>query len=484
MSNETEKPLPAMANPDNLYWLMSESQFLYLPTRTLFKHDTVVRQLGKEVATEIEHKKVCSNLFWSPGLPTFMADKGVIEGELFDCPGNNLLNTYKGPSLTMQGDPAQVDFWLEHGRFIFGDDMDHIIKCLAFKIQHPDEKINHAIVMGSYDQGIGKDTWLAPARRGVGNHNFGNVTAGTAVEWTKKGFTAPILRKVITRISEVHDLGAGRFTFYDATKDWAASPPETLMVADKNVKAHSIQNVVLPIYSTNHKTDGMYWPETDRRHFFAWSERVRADFESDYWRGYWQQYGYDIPRDDVNKDEFWKGYYHHLKLGADYHVVAYLQQPELIAGFNPGATPRHTAAWYAVVAANRDPQDNELLDLLDVMGPDASWLGAQPPDALTIAQITSHPDCSSGVSDFFSSPKNSRAWSHRLERAGYVSVDNPDAKDSLWRVAGRRQVIYAKREYARTDAITAARALMAYEADEQARRASGSSLRLVVEDCK
>jgi len=235
-----------------------------------------------------------------------------------------------------------------------------------------------------------------------------------AVEWTNRGFTAPILRQVITRISEVHDLGTQRFKFYDTTKDWAASPPETLLVADKNVKAHRIQNVVLPIYSTNHKTDGVYLPDEDRRHYVARSPRSRADFQQPYWRNYWDQWGYEIERDDERKDEFWRGYWHHIKLGADYHVVAYLSQPELIEGFNPGATPPHTPAWHEIVAANRNPQDAELLDVLEAMG--EPWWNDPKPDAVTIAQIIAQPECPQAIIDFFRDPKNSRAWRRERQR--------------------------------------------------------------------
>lgn len=466
MSDEKEE-FPATANPDNLYWIMSENAFMYLPTRTLFKREAVFRQVGKEICWMIEHEKVCSNLFWSPGMPTLMENYAVIDGALFEYPGNNLLNTYKAPDLKLQGDPAGAGFWLELGEYVFGEDFHHLLQCFAFKIQQPDVKINHALVMGSFDQGVGKDSLLAPVQTGIGFHNFGNVTAGLAVEWTNRGFTAPILRQVITRISEVHDLGAQRFKFYDTTKDWAASPPETLLVADKNVKAHRIQNVVLPIYSTNHKTDGVYLPDEDRRHYVAWSPRSRADFQQPYWRNYWDQWGYEIERDDERKDEFWKGYWHHIKLGADYHVVAYLSQPELIEGFNPGATPPHTPAWHEIVAANRNPQDAELLDVLEAMG--EPWWNDPKPDAVTIAQIMSQPDCPQAVIDFFRDPKNSRAWPHRLEAAGYVSVHNPTAKDGLWRVAGKRQVIYARRELARDEAERATRDLIDRENDKASR---------------
>ena len=120
-------------------------------------------------------------------------------------------------------------------------------------------------------------------------------------------------------------------------------------------------------------------------------------------------------------------------------MVAYLQQPHLIEGFNPGATPPHTAAWHEVAAANVNPQDNKLADLLDTMGPDADWLD-EPirPDAVTIEQITSARGCPSEIAEFFSDHKKARQWPHRLEVAGYSMARNPDRGDGLWRVAGRR----------------------------------------------
>ena len=46
--------------------------------------------------------------------------------------------------------------------------------------------------------------------------------------------------------------------------------------------------------------------------------------------------------------------------------------------------------------------------------------------------------------DFLTDRKNSRRIPHRLEACGYVPVRNPDAKDGLWKILGRRQVVYAK----------------------------------------
>ena len=40
--------------------------------------------------------------------------------------------------------------------------------------------------------------------------------------------------------------------------------------------------------------------------------------------------------------------------------------------------------------------------------------------------------------------RNRRSVPHRLESLGYTAVRNPTADDGMWRIDGRRQVIYAK----------------------------------------
>jgi hypothetical protein len=42
-------------------------------------------------------------------------------------------------------------------------------------VQHPGDKINHALVLGG-EQGIGKDSTLEPVKRAVGPWNFHEVS--------------------------------------------------------------------------------------------------------------------------------------------------------------------------------------------------------------------------------------------------------------------------------------------------------------------
>ena len=49
------------------------------------------------------------------------------------------------------------------------------MRWLAHRVQRPEEKINHALVLGG-SQGIGKDTALEPVKHAIGPWNFFEVS--------------------------------------------------------------------------------------------------------------------------------------------------------------------------------------------------------------------------------------------------------------------------------------------------------------------
>src|SRR5215831_20931196 len=51
-----------------------------------------------------------------------------------------------------------------------------IIAWLAHRVQRPGDKINHALVLGSSKQGIGKDALLEPVKEVVGRWNFQDIS--------------------------------------------------------------------------------------------------------------------------------------------------------------------------------------------------------------------------------------------------------------------------------------------------------------------
>jgi hypothetical protein len=215
-------------------------------------------------------------------------------------------------------------------------------------------------------------------------------------------------RSAILRTSEARDLGeVDRFAFYDHMKVYTAAPPDVLRGDEKNLREYSVFNVCGVIITSNHKSDGIFLPADDRRHFVAWSNSTEKDFAEGYWSRLW-------------------GWYEN---GGTNHVAAYLHDFD-IADFDPKAPPPKTAAWY-IVDASRAPEDAELADALDRAG---------NPTVTTLAEVAAN--SSQGFSEFLQDRKNSRKIPHRFEACGYAPVRNGDAKDGLWKIGGRRQVVF------------------------------------------
>jgi len=80
------------------------------------------------------------------------------------------------------------------------------------------------------------------------------------------------LKSVILRVSDARDLGdIDRFAFYDHMKVYTAAPPDVLRVDEKHAREILCVERVRSGNHHNYKTDGIYLPADDRRHFAAWS---------------------------------------------------------------------------------------------------------------------------------------------------------------------------------------------------------------------
>lgn len=360
---------------------------------------------------------------WAPGLPQLVHDKLVSDGGWIERQGVTVLNLYRPPR-PLQGDPAKAEPWIDHIQTIYPDEGAHIIKWLAHRVQRPQEKINHGLVLGGVP-GIGKDTLLEPVKHAVGAWNFKEASPKQVL-----GRFNGFLKSVVLRISEAKDMGEfDRFTFYDHMKTLLAAPPDVLRVDEKNLREHDVFNVTGPIMTTNHRTDGVYLPADDRRHLVAWSEARQEDFGPEYWNERWR-------------------WYESAGFG---HVAAYLQTLD-ISGFDPKAPPKKTEAFWAIVNANRSSEDAELDDALDQLG-DHAGLGERL-KAVTLDMIIIN--ATEGLAEWLRDRKNRRAIPHRLERCGYIPVRNADAADGLFKVKGRRQTVYGRADLSIRDRLEAA----------------------------
>jgi Family of unknown function (DUF5906) len=283
-------------------------------------------------------------------------------------------------------------------------------------VQRPHIKINHGLLLGG-NHGIGKDSLLAPVKYAVGPWNFAEVNPHHLF-----GDFNGFKKSVILRVNEGRDLGdVDRYKFYDHMKDYMAAPPDVLRVNEKHLREYYVINCCGVVITTNYKTDGIYLPADDRRHFVAWSNRNKEDFQKKYWNDLW-------------------GWYEREGYG---HVAAYLASLD-ISAFDPKAPPPQTPAFWDIVDASRAPEDAELADVLEELG---------SPNAVTTSQIANK-----ATGDFkvwIQDRKNRRAIPYRLEKCGYTPVRNGAAKDGYWRIDGRRHPVYAKASLSERDRLVA-----------------------------
>lgn len=336
--------------------------------------------------------------------------------------GNRVFNRYRPPILKQSdADPAR---WIEHVRRIYHADADHIIAWCAHRVQRPGEKLNHALVLGG-SQGIGKDTLLAPVRYAVGSNNWADINpAQLSAQFN------PYVEAVVLCINEARDLGEfNRYEFYEHSKAYIAAPPDTHQCNQKHAKAYSVFNLMGVIITTNHKTAGIYLPADDRRHYVAWSDARKEEFESDYFTGIWN----------------W------LNEGGCDAVANYLQKVDL-SSFDAKAPPTKTAAWRAIVESNVDPDGVAIADAL------ADENGIRMPIG-TVDEIIAAIESSKNfeLASTLRERKNRRKIPHLLEMAGYEQCRNPATSDGRWWISGKNETFYGDRNLTPAERIALVR---------------------------
>jgi hypothetical protein len=367
---------------------------------------------------------------WWPGKPAVIRDAIFREAGYITKQGANAFNRYRKPRLKLgTGNP---DRWLDHVKLIYPDDWQHIVHWLAWRVQRPDVKILHALVLGGSTR-IGKDTLLKPVAYAVGPWNFKTTNAQTIMDEPKYN---DYLEAVICLINEAQDFGdQDRYAFYNRTKPWLGGTASgVLMVANKYVKAHPVVDVLGVIITTNHKVRGLYLPDDDARHYIAWSNRT------------WDDWGFaDLETLDR---EYFKPLYEWYASGGIEAVASYLTTLD-VSAFSPTAPPPKTDAWHEIVNAYADPHKNKLTAIIEKLG---------NPPAVTTADVSAAD--AHGDLDWLT-PKGRNTVPAQMEDAGYVAQRNPDNKRGRWQIGpkdSRRELyIYVQAKLGKDDRLRAAR---------------------------
>jgi hypothetical protein len=423
-STQTSDALPSSCTLDDLCSYAPSRACIYLPCKTVWPNASVDDRLppmplldangnailnskGKVVMIKasvwLAQNRSVEALTWDPGKPEFIRNSVVVDGGYITKLGATTLNFYRPPPDIKLGDPAQAAFWVDHWHAIYPNDADYCIDWLACRVQRPGVKINNALVLGGAPK-IGKDTLLEGVVYTVGEWNFQTIKLNHLV-----GKNNGFLKSLIVRLSEARDVSdqgtVNRYQLNDHVKEMLAAPPNTLRVNEKYINEYYILNRVGVVVTTNYR-DALILPPDDRRHHVAFSERRGEEFPKEFWNAFWSWY----------------------ETGGFAHVAALLYQRDL-SNFDPKAEPLKTDAFWYMVTAGRGAAYGELADAIDAL---------KNPPALTIDELSIvAPDL-----EWLRDPAKRKHTSYRITDCGYVAVNNPDAKDKLWRVNGRRQMIY------------------------------------------
>lgn len=275
--------------------------------------------------------KALVGVTYAPGEDVLVARDGLVYG-------NTWIN-YR-PDVSGSDDMADSDIqpWLEHCRLLVPEaaELEHVLNVMAFKVQVPNVKINHAVLHGG-DEGCGKDSMWAPFLWAIGGdhqHNRSIIeNKGLESQWGY-GLQAEVV--ILNELKEPE--AKERRALANKLKPIIAAPPETLTINRKGLHPYEMLNRLQVIAFTNDPVP-ISIPSQDRRWFCLWSSAPRMDPDE--------------------ADKLWKWY----KNGGFQKIAAWLHQRD-VSAFNPAAAPPVTDWKLNMVEQGMSMTESHLVDMI------------------------------------------------------------------------------------------------------------------------
>ena len=203
---------------------------------------------------------------------TYAAGEDVIVSRDGDLYGNR----WRDARPQLENPSADIAMWLKHCQELVPepDELEHIFNVMAFKVQHPEIKINHAILHAG-DQGAGKDTFWAPFIWAVcGNHSKNRGIMDNNSVNSQWGYQ---LESEILIINELKEPDAAtRRQLANQLKPIIAAPPEMLPINRKGLHPYMMANRLFVLAFSNDPVP-ISLDSQDRRWFCVWSAAPRMD---------------------------------------------------------------------------------------------------------------------------------------------------------------------------------------------------------------
>jgi hypothetical protein len=235
---------------------------------------------------------------------------------------------------------GDVSRWLAHVERMIPEkfEREHLLDALACKVQHPNKKINHALLIGGRP-GSGKDTMLAPFFWAIGGATKSNCSLVRNEELTSQWGYA--LECEVMEIAELRQAEAkDRRALENQLKPIIAAPPELLQVNRKGLHPYMALNRVLVVAFSNERA-AISIPSDDRRWFCLWSDAM------------------PLPAGDAQALWAW---YH---AGGFEAIAAYLHARD-VSAFNPAGAPPMTEAKMIMIDQGRSTAETYLVDLISL----------------------------------------------------------------------------------------------------------------------
>ena len=265
---------------------------------------------------------------------TYAAGEDVIVSRDGDLYGNR----WRDARPQLENPSADISMWLKHCQELVPerDELEHIFDVMAFKVQHPEIKINHAILHAG-DQGSGKDTFWAPFIWAVcGNHSKNRGIMDNNSVNSQWGYQLESEVLIINELKEPD--AATRRQLANQLKPIIAAPPEMLPINRKGLHPYMMANRLFVLAFSNDPVP-ISLDSQDRRWFCVWSA---------------------APRMDSNKAKKMWDWYH----AGGFAAIADNLKKRDVSRFNPSAPPMWTEFKANLVEHGMSMAESYLVEML------------------------------------------------------------------------------------------------------------------------
>jgi Family of unknown function (DUF5906) len=200
-------------------------------------------------------------------------EKSVFRGPV-ETGGRLFLNTWNETARTNKADRRLATMFERHVRYLCNGDeksAEHLMDWVAHLVQRPGERVNHAVVITSPTQGVGKDTLAEMIALVVGASNHVNVSS----EVLSAGYGGLFVGKLFTVVSEIYE--AGNHALANKLKSKITEPRLTVNI--KFGPQVVVNNFSRWMMFSNHDVP-LQLEESDRRFFVVKCEQPVMDDEA------------------------------------------------------------------------------------------------------------------------------------------------------------------------------------------------------------